>query len=102
MTVVVPAGVVVVRVEVETVLLLGPVWLARGPDEVPHGRQTGGPQPGTFRLEVRPSSPPVSPLHPGTQQVLGQRPQLRLSLNLHWKYQSLPAQLSSNFPRWAK
>ena len=60
MTVVIPAPVLVMGIEVETVLLVPPVRLARGPDELSYWTKTIAPHPVTFTLLVSPSTPPVS------------------------------------------
>ena len=58
-TVVVTTRVSVVRVEVETVLLTGPVWLAWRPDKLTNTVETGAPHPVSLSVQVGPSCPPV-------------------------------------------
>ena len=82
-TVVVPAGVAVVRVEVETVLLRATVRLPGRPDELADTGEARAPDPVTLGVNIRPARPPVLLLHSGGQQEGPQGGQLGGTLNLH-------------------
>ena len=88
MTVVIPAPVVVDGVEVETVLLVPPVRLAGGPDELSYWAETIAPHPVTFTLLVSSSTPPVFLLQSNSLQILAHRRQLSLGLHLDWNINS--------------
>ena len=68
MTVVIPAPVSVVGIEVETVLLVSSVRLARGPDHLSYWTETIAPE--------------VSLLQSNSLQILAHRRQLSLGLHL--------------------